>query len=307
MQTDGIMSKIPSNYYVTTFYQQGSVVLYFDKDNIIIKNLPAELNKSILYMDLVNHCDEVVASVGKIKLNKKIKIEVPSNGIYFLRLFYKEDLFNYNGFLFRRDVPFMKKDESYIFVNTIVTRLNHDFYDSLPIPSPKLIKHKRIRLTSLVKEITIHCASNYEKILAIHDWIAGNIFYDMDLLNKDKADWVVDPISVLELKRSVCQGYTNLSISMLNIINIPAVGITCYALDENDNLGWANPFSLSADSSHIITAAWANRWIMMDITWDSPNKYQNGKFSKQKQPLHKYFDTTIPFISNTHRLISVEY
>lgn len=299
------MKEISPNFFVSSYYKEGSIVLRFDGTILSIINIPTNLKSRKIYVDVVDHCDNVIYSGQVLERTKVLDISLPLDGIFFLRIFF-EGSTNFEASLFRRDVPIFKSKSKITFIETIVNQINKQFYKNLPNPSSNLLKRKRTYLKSFAESITSVCISNYEKFLKIHDWISRTIYYDYDLLLVDKSKWDVDPISVFNNRRSVCQGFTNLSITLLNCLGIPAIGLTCYTLEDSDNLGWANPFNLSADSSHIMTGAWDNRWILMDVTWDSNNKYHNARFEQLQNNSHKYFDVTLSFLSNTHRLISVQ-
>lgn len=147
---------------------------------------------------------------------------------------------------------------------------------------------------------------NYSRVLAIHDWVAENIFYDNDSI-KDGTYRTADAsaLGTLNTQRGVCQGYTNLSIALLRSVGIPSCEVPCYALGVSSVGGWERKENMTNEANHVITAAYVNnRWLLMDVTWDSDNKYENGMRS-HKTGLgvsHLYFDTTMGFISNTHYL-----
>jgi len=95
-------------------------------------------------------------------------------------------------------------------------------------------------------------------------------------------------------------------VALLLAIGIPAKGLSCFSLGISTNGGWELEENLMAESNHIIPIAfYSNRWIIMDVTWDSDNEFINGKFIKKSgiKVSRKYFDTTLEFISNTHRFI----
>ncbi len=168
-----------------------------------------------------------------------------------------------------------------------------------------------LRLTSVVPgaltefrdlafRITKYSNGNYEKILAVHDWVARNIHYDYDsLINSLYLNTPLEKTAILALrtKKCVCQGYTDLSVALLRTLEIPAVGVYCRA-DESTSS------SSGDDANHIFTFAYCDgRWIPMDITWDSRNRYEDGGFKNGGQISHLYFDMTLPYLSITHRIV----
>ncbi|GHU93566.1 hypothetical protein FACS1894208_03240 [Clostridia bacterium] len=122
------------------------------------------------------------------------------------------------------------------------------------------------------KEITKNCKSDYEKLQAIHDWVAENIWYDWDTYESGEyqaPDYKFDPVTVLKNRRAVCSGYAFLSYSMLIAVGIPAayfVGNGKYGggYTEKDRHAWNAAFV-------------DGRWIQFDATWDSGNVWIGGK------------------------------
>ena len=112
-------------------------------------------------------------------------------------------------------------------------------------------------------------------------------------------------LGTLQSKRSVCQGYSDLSVALLRAIGIPAIGLSCFALGISTDKKWTPHILNSTETNHRITAAFTqNRCLLMDITWDSDNEYKNGVFGNKSGMgrTYKYFDVTIPFLSFSHRL-----
>ncbi len=152
-------------------------------------------------------------------------------------------------------------------------------------------------------QITHGCFTDYAKALAIHDWIADNIYYDYDSYYSNRIDYskLGSAAAVYRNKLAVCCGYSNLAVIMLRAVGIPAYSASCYALGVSTAGTW-NRSNVNCDSNHAITLAYIQkRWIIMDITWDSGNKYENGQLQHTNDTRHRYFDPTLQCFSNTHR------
>ena len=66
--------------------------------------------------------------------------------------------------------------------------------------------------------ITYGLDDEYGKLLAVHDWVAENIFYDYDSLRRLNDRLVAlerSTLDVLRTRRGVCQGYSDLAVSLL--------------------------------------------------------------------------------------------
>ena len=306
---------IESKYiYVTSFYQPGSILLELEKSTLFLRNLPSiTLNKKILLE--IYDCKEnkIYDEVIYIRRHQTyIVFPMKSSGIYFLRIYVQENFFgDYRGLLFKSDVPFyLSNSGDYRFIETVVAAPNRDFLLKMPNPVSISCFQERIKITNLARQIVNDLSNTYDRILAIHDWVAENIYYDFDALShlNDRLICLTKPLDVITARRSVCQGYTDLSIALMRSIGIPAIGIICFSLGMDSTGGWERKENLEGESNHIFPAAFCDsRWVLMDVTWDSGNEYRNGDFIKSKVPIsRKYFDMTIRFLSNTHRLISIQ-
>jgi len=156
-------------------------------------------------------------------------------------------------------------------------------------------------LVDLAKQITKGLENDYDKLLAIHNWVADNIYYDYDAYARGiygKAD----AYSTYESKKSVCQGYAELTLALCRAVGIPTRLVSGYALGLSTNGVWDEE-SLSEYSNHAWNEAFVdNRWITLDTTWDSSNEYINGKFNKGQKKM-TYFDISLQYLSATHRIL----
>lgn len=168
-----------------------------------------------------------------------------------------------------------------------------------------------IQIKRLAEKITKGQLFPYGKLKAIHDWVAQNIYYDRDSLINDRyIQMDKSGLGVLTAKKGVCSGYSNLATALLRAVGIPAIGMLCFTLGISTEGGWFDNSNLNQEANHILTLAFiSGRWIIMDVTWDSDNKYENGKFANKTGlgVSEKYFDSTIPFISSTHKFTEIVY
>lgn len=306
---------IESKYiYVTSFYQPESILLKLEENALFLKNLPSIAQQKKILLEIYDNKEiKVYDEVIYIRRNQtRIALPMNNSGIYFLRIYVQENLFgNYRGLLFKSDVPFyLSSSGNFRFIETVVAAPNREFLLKMPNPVSISCFQERVKITNLARLIVNDLSETYDKILAIHDWVAENIYYDFDALSHldDRSICMIKPLDVVTFRRSVCQGYTDLSIALMRSIGIPAIGIICFSLGLDSTGGWERKENLEAESNHIFPAAFCDsRWLFMDVTWDSGNEYRNGKFIKSKAPVsRKYFDITIRFLSNTHRLISLQ-
>ena len=157
-------------------------------------------------------------------------------------------------------------------------------------------------VNSKANEITANAETDYDKIFSIHKWVADNIYYDFDDYYKRTTGNKYDSATVLATKRSVCEGYANLTVDLLRSAGIPAKKVTGYAL----GLG-ANASISEGTQNHAWVEAFADgKWIILDPTWDSTNRWSNGAASSSGglREGNVYFNPQLTDFSMTHRIDS---
>jgi hypothetical protein len=131
---------------------------------------------------------------------------------------------------------------------------------------------KSMPLDQLTKKLTKPFPKDIEKVRAIFYWIADNIEYDyLNFKNKTVTSIQVEPESVYKERKAVCEGYSNLFKSMLDLCSIESEVISGYARNDIETI-------FLYESNH----AWNsvkinNRWYLFDVTWarDTLNKKVN--------------------------------
>jgi len=142
-----------------------------------------------------------------------------------------------------------------------------------------------------------------QKVKVIHDWITENIYYDWDAFNSGNIDSSLGSADeVFKSKRSVCQGYAELFLAMVREAGIPCRLIEGNAIWTSEGQTWQNVYKTKVN--HVWNEVFLDtRWVILDVTWDSGNKYENGKFIKGKKN-YTYFDPTMEFFSLDHLIIA---
>lgn len=232
----------------------------------------------------------------------ELKIFTP--GKYYFSLYGSNNGFNYEVFIGGKQIIWELCDNNqWYFIMPIYTSWNRELIrkDRLDyVLCDTLLENQHMMRKAAIK-LTVGCSSVREKVLVIHDFVASNIYYDLDSLSsKDSTNRTIEQI--VNTKRCVCQGYADLTLVLLKSIGIHTENILCYAIRNIFESGWSNVVNRTADLNHVITRVkLENRWLFMDVTWDSNNRYENGIYIKGERISHRYFDMTLPFLSATHR------
>ncbi|MBQ4086785.1 MAG: leucine-rich repeat protein, partial [Clostridia bacterium] len=145
---------------------------------------------------------------------------------------------------------------------------------------------------NLSDSILDECDTADEKIRAVAEYVAKNVYYDYDYANKgdrEYADLNLTPYEVLTNKYTVCAGYAAASSALLLAADIPCVYV--HSPDHAWNMAYDG-----------------KRWVLFDTTWMSGNKYENGKKQKGKMNTD-WFDFTLEAANReeNHLLIDADY
>lgn len=269
--------------------------LYFPK-SCPPKMIWIENEMGVKLLEEVTHNNQIELSCYTLK-----------DGFYYIHVFidFQKSEY-YEGYIYGKEIVLRKKNGEiyvklcpYYFWNKKLLK-NIDTLYSYNIP----LVDSNIEVTKLAQLITKQAKNVYEQMFLIHEWVADNLFYDYDSL-KSKNRTNLSVYEVLESGKCVCQGYADLSLALLNSLGIKAEGILCRALCDSKQNGWSDITNRMADLNHVITRAYTGtRWVIMDVTWDSSNRYENGVWikSNRKTPSHKYFDISLQLLSSTHKL-----
>ena len=166
------------------------------------------------------------------------------------------------------------------------------------------ICHSKESIVTLARSITNGIEKDYDKALAIHDWVCNNIFYDTDSIDglSNNAPYIAT--DVLESRRAVCLGYSNLYAALCRSIGIPCNIVTGYALGVGSGeTEWNETNQTTSEANHAWNEVYLdNRWVIVDTTWDSKNKIENNVGYKDENLSHIYFDANLKFFSVNHRI-----
>ncbi len=138
--------------------------------------------------------------------------------------------------------------------------------------------------------------SDYEKTYAIAKWVSDNIYYDRDARDSSVTEETISLKNVLATRKTVCSGYSNLFCALLEAQGIYAVNIRGTAA--------AGDVTYETLTDGRVNHEWTavrldDRWVVVDVVWNSNNKYVDGKFHK-RESYDKYFDISELAMSFDH-------
>lgn len=215
----------------------------------------------------------------------------------------------YYGIILQHTLEFTIENGKAKFRRALVYNHNKAIFDSNKKDKATLEKYKQSdtkiksdhpQIVSLAKEITKNSKTEYEKVAAVNNWVSENIYYDYPTFH-DETNASQDVLTVLKTKKAVCEGYARLTAALLRAVDIPAKFISGIT-QENGAKGWE-----AGNGTVGIAHAWNEafvdgRWMILDTTWNSPNRYENGVYTKGDHRSNIYFDPTLEFFSMTHKI-----
>ena len=298
------------------FYADDSVgVLVKDGRELSVFGISKEKEKSNILIVLTNKNGEEIyrTSVGVSNLSyefqKNIKIPKTDSDIVNVNIYTGEK--GYGEFeSLAIDYIFLEKvSDKWQIKKSPVADHNRSLYEmgksiSGGLKTTNSIRPENQAIKSVAKQLTTGIDNDYDKLLAIHDWVAGYLYYNIDYINDSKIAPYVDT-EVLKSRKVVCLGYSNLFASLCRSVGIPCYVVSGYALGiDSADTKWNDENYLTEESNHAWNEAYVNgRWIIVDTTWDSFNKFEDGKMIKAEKNSHLYFDANPEFFSANHKII----
>ena len=166
------------------------------------------------------------------------------------------------------------------------------------------IQSEYSNMKSIAEQVSAGYLTDYDRAAAIHDWVCSYLYYDNDALNSDEtAPYAA--ATVVNSRRAVCLGYATLYATLCRSIGIPCNVVSGYALGVGSGDDhWTNENLNTDEQNHAWNEVYADgRWVIVDTTWDSQNKYENGEFIDGENVSRLYFDANLDFFSANHKIL----
>ena len=235
-----------------------------------------------------------------------------AEGKYSVNLYASSERYgSYKSLIYGNDIEILYKDGKLSFVP-------YPYYDhNMAVVNNKRTDEKALayyrqpssdiqsdnqEIIDLANSITAGITNDYDKAVAIHDWVCNNIYYDWDSYSsKNYTGMDTSALGTLHSKRSVCDGYANLTAALLRAAGVPAKKSSGFALGVSNDY-WPENFDPNKDTNHAWNEFWANgRWVILDTTWDSDNAWRNGGIEKNTGLRgYHYFDINVGLLSADH-------
>lgn len=167
----------------------------------------------------------------------------------------------------------------------------------------QVVREVLLQVKVLSNEICEGISDDYDKLRAIENWAANNIYYDYPAFDKGVPPETLSLKYILENKSTVCGGYSNIvaalaaaqDIMIYNVHGTGAEGVFCLAEKPGEAV---HEFNYAVIDGRVI-------WIDADM--DSRCYYRRNGVYESGKSIHKFFDADISLISQTHRAKYAEH
>ncbi len=128
-------------------------------------------------------------------------------------------------------------------------------------------------LDALARYLVQTARTDREKTRAIFRWITDRIAYDADVVLDDKS---VRAETVLQRRRGVCEGYSNLFLALAKLAGVEAAKVGGYCKDR----GFVPGTQLSKENHAWNAVRLDGKWHLLDCTW-AAGVTENKSFKKE--------------------------
>lgn len=158
-------------------------------------------------------------------------------------------------------------------------------------------------IISIATQLTEGIENDYDKVLALHDWICSYMYYDTDSLSSQETPSYY-AAEIVQTRKAVCLGFATLMAALCRSIDIPCNVVSGYALGVGTDTEWTDETVNTEYQNHAWNEVYVDgRWVIVDTTWDCTNKIENGEMIKGSEVSHIYFDANLQYFSNNHKIV----
>ncbi len=300
------------------FYKNESMGITVNNDNTFtLFGVLSDVKKSNLVIRIITQNGDIIseqnfATDTEYQFSKTIKIPKTDQTRLRIDVFLGEK--RYGGYVgWINDYLFIsKQDNKWEVDKSPVCENNRILFEaprsiSKALKATENIQSSNETLKSIAVQLTSHCETDYERIIALHDWICAYLHYDNDSLSKSDIP-PYTAMDVLNSRKAVCIGYANLYAALCRSLDIPCYVVTGYALGiSSGKTEWTKRIIDGSEENHAWNEVYVDgRWVIIDPTWDTYNSFENGEMKKGSHISRLYFDANIDFFSSNHKIMHYE-
>jgi len=294
-------------------YAKEGITFELIGSELVIKNMPSTEAYSSVIVSIIDargttYYDEVLRPSADMSV--RLSMSGLGDGKYFVELYYWTGGISYLSYIYGEELEFTIKGGVATFTVSPALEKNEKTLAAARTDSAALayylapsywIQSEDSAIVETARSVTAGLTTDYEKAVALHDWVCNNVWYDYDTITTG-VRVPGDALFTLNNRRGVCEGYANLYAALLRAVGIPAKYVIGYGMDYAEVAGWTASRLSGAEDNHAWNEVYIDgRWLVVDTTWNSGNEYRGGKFVRSDGLSGwRYFDATLAAFSIDH-------
>lgn len=206
-----------------------------------------------------------------------------------------------------RTVFLHKTESGWVIEDTTAYDHNQTFWNATWVNPADCLSEVDPTVSAKAWEIVGDTTGDYTRLQKLYAWVTENIYYGV----RSDGTLPLTATEVLAEGYSVCQGYATLLMELCHAVGIPSLLVNSWSAGTGSDgyISTADTEALlsgATETNHAHVAAWVDgRWIQLDPTWDSPNRYENDQKISGTSSGWMYFDSTMEYLSRSHLILSV--
>ncbi|MCC8169207.1 MAG: transglutaminase-like domain-containing protein [Oscillospiraceae bacterium] len=313
-------SDIAVNAYISdspmlSFYPDENISIMVTEDgNLAVFGITPSVNKKNLIVQISDVSGETleqstISVDGTNRFNKTVAIPETEYSQLDISVYTGSKLYGeYESWVYNYVKIARDENGNWDIAKSPIYEHNKEMYEKDKSTSDALKRTPSIQtestgIISIAEQLTQNCETDYQRILAIHDWVCSYIRYDMDSLNSEE----VPPYyaeEVVQNRSAVCLGFATLFAALCRSIDIPCNVVSGYALGVGSDTEWSDATIYTENQNHAWNEAYVDgRWVIVDTTWDCVDKIENGSVVSGTEVSHLYFDANLEFFSLNHKIL----
>lgn len=302
------------NSPMLTFYPKENIGITVDFDTVQIFGIVASRNKAHLIADFTDESGEEldrasIAADNQGRFNKTVSIPKTESYTQKLSIYTgSKEYGQFESWVYNYVTLERTPEGGWQLAASPVYAHNKAMYEKNKSKSDAVkytasIQSNSSSVISIANQLTQGMTDNYDKILALHDWVCSYMYYDVDSLDAEETPPYFAN-DVIKSGKAVCLGFATLYASLCRAVDIPCNVVSGYALGISEDTEWTDETINSDKQNHAWNEAYVDgRWVIIDTTWDCTNKIENGEKKQGSGVSHIYFDANLQYFSANHKII----
>lgn len=207
----------------------------------------------------------------------------------------------------------------YEYLDTTLTDMRFLFVDPVTDVRDEMTPEKVSYFRTISNRITSGVYSDYDKLLKIYDYAAGNFYYDTVAFNTKKNQYADPYRNIYNFENKIdsenskngrvattCQGFSGIVVALARAQGIPARLIEGHRA-TSPTYNWSTEKNITKRDHWWVEAYVNGRWITIDPTVGTNNRWdsETGKWQTYGVTNYTYFDPSPEQLAVSHLAFSI--